>query len=249
MRAYSGREALRSVMEQEFAVILLDVNMPGMDGFETASLIRQRKNSEHVPIIFITAYGDDDHRTRGYSLGAVDYIQTPVVPEVLKTKVSVFVDLFRKTEQVRRQAHWLHHRATQLHKLTEACLAINSAMSMDRILHTMTETARDIIGACGVGDFSCEGVTGRIRRSWRRLRTGMRVGAGAGRGRGTTACRRRCARRTRRCAYPGGDAGAWELAEIGRSEWIGWADQGLAGGPTHRSRRAQHGDDRGVRAL
>src|SRR5215216_384370 len=104
VRAYSGREALRHVLSQEFAVILLDVNMPGMDGFETAGLIRQRKNSEHVPIIFITAFGDEMLASRGYSLGAVDYILTPVVPEVLRSKVSVFVDLFRMTQQTKRQA-------------------------------------------------------------------------------------------------------------------------------------------------
>src|SRR3954467_14522848 len=100
VRAYSGREALRQVLATDFAVILLDVNMPGMDGFETASLIRQRKSSEHVPIIFITAMGDEMHMARGYSLGAVDYILTPVVPEVLRSKVAVFVDLFRKNQQV-----------------------------------------------------------------------------------------------------------------------------------------------------
>src|SRR6266576_2263390 len=66
----SGREALRCLLHQEFAVILLDVNMPGMDGFETAALIRQRKQSEHTPIIFITSFGDETHANRGYSLGA-----------------------------------------------------------------------------------------------------------------------------------------------------------------------------------
>src|SRR4051794_3701951 len=78
VRAYSGRDALRYVLEREFAVILLDVNMPGMDGFETAGLIRQRKSSQHIPIIFITAFGDEMHEARGYSLGAVDYILAPV---------------------------------------------------------------------------------------------------------------------------------------------------------------------------
>src|SRR3954453_24018605 len=102
VRAYSGREALRQGLARDFAVILLDVNMPGMDGFETASLIRQRKSSEHTPIIFITAFGDELHAARGYSLGAVDSILAPVLPEVLRTKVSVFVDLYAKTEQVRR---------------------------------------------------------------------------------------------------------------------------------------------------
>src|SRR5437763_5035250 len=114
VRAYSGREALRAVLQQEFAVILLDVNMPGMDGFETASLIRQRKHSEHVPIIFITAFSDDMHVSRGYSLGAVDYITAPVVSEVLRTKVAVFVELFVKTEQVRRQGDALRRRAAEV---------------------------------------------------------------------------------------------------------------------------------------
>src|SRR3712207_1861394 len=147
VRAYSGREALRHVLEKEFAVILLDVNMPGMDGFETASLIRQRRSSQHVPIIFITAFGDEMHAARGYSLGAVDYILAPVVPEVLRTKVSVFVDLYRKTEQTKRQAETLRRRATQLQKLAGASVAINSALSMPQMLQTVTDTARDIIGA------------------------------------------------------------------------------------------------------
>jgi signal transduction histidine kinase/DNA-binding response OmpR family regulator len=147
VRAYSGREALRAILSDDFAVILLDVNMPGMDGFETAQLIRQRKNSEHVPIIFVTAFGDEDHCTRGYQLGAVDYIQTPVVPDVLKTKVSVFVDLYRKTEQVQRQAEWQRRRAAQLQKLAGASLAINSALSIEKMLQTVTDTARDLVGS------------------------------------------------------------------------------------------------------
>jgi signal transduction histidine kinase/DNA-binding response OmpR family regulator len=102
--ARSGREALRRVLEGEYAVILLDVHMPDMDGFETAALIRQRKQSAQTPIIFVTAYVDDMRASQGYSLGAVDYIYSPVVPDVLRTKVGVFVDLYRKTEQVKRQA-------------------------------------------------------------------------------------------------------------------------------------------------
>src|SRR6266436_3914752 len=101
--ACSGEEALRRVLAQEFAVILLDVNMPGMDGFETAALIRRRKRSSHTPIIFITAFADEMHTAQGYSLGAVDYILSPVVPEILRTKVKVFVDLFRMSQQVKRQ--------------------------------------------------------------------------------------------------------------------------------------------------
>src|SRR3954453_3697722 len=74
VRAYSGREALRHLLADEFCVILLDVNMPGMDGFETAQMIRQRKSTHDLPIIFVTAFGDEMHQQRGYSLGAVDYI-------------------------------------------------------------------------------------------------------------------------------------------------------------------------------
>lgn len=100
----SGAEALRQLLTDDFAVILLDVNMPGLDGFETAELIRQRQRTEHTPIIFLTAYADDAYADRGYALRAVDYLLTPAAPDVLRAKVGVFVDLFHKTEQVRRQA-------------------------------------------------------------------------------------------------------------------------------------------------
>ena len=102
--AESGREALRHLLHQEFAVILLDVHMPEMDGFETAALVRKHKRSAHIPIIFITAYDDDTYAAQGYSLGAVDYILAPVVPEILRAKVAVFVQLFRQREQIKLQA-------------------------------------------------------------------------------------------------------------------------------------------------
>ncbi|MEO5802223.1 MAG: ATP-binding protein [Verrucomicrobiota bacterium] len=105
VKVKSGKEALRELLHHEFAVILLDVAMPIMDGFETAALIRKRMNSEHTPIIFVTSLSDsENHIARGYSLGAVDYILTPIVAEVLKTKVSVFVELFKKTEQIKEQS-------------------------------------------------------------------------------------------------------------------------------------------------
>ena len=103
----SGQDALRQLLEHEFAVILLDVNMPDIDGFETAALIRQYKKTAQTPIIFITAYADDIQTARGYSLGAVDYITTPVVPEILRSKVKVFVDLCRMNRQV---LHWAQER-------------------------------------------------------------------------------------------------------------------------------------------
>lgn len=103
IKASSGKEALKILLKQDFALILLDINMPCMSGFETASLIRQRKNSEHTPIIFITAFGSSENdRALSYSLGAVDYIYSPVVPEVLLTKVSVFVELYKKTAQIKK---------------------------------------------------------------------------------------------------------------------------------------------------
>lgn len=101
--AHSGAEALRQVLQREFAVILLDVNMPDIDGFETATLIRGHRRSAHTPIIFITAYADEMQAARGYALGAVDYILSPVVPEVLRSKVKVFVELHSMQRQLRRQ--------------------------------------------------------------------------------------------------------------------------------------------------
>jgi two-component system sensor kinase FixL len=102
IQARSGKEALRLLLQQDFALILLDVSMPDMDGFETAQLIRQRKNSEYTPIIFITGISTSEmHMHKGYELGAVDYIFTPVVPEVLCAKVAVFVQLYRQREQIK----------------------------------------------------------------------------------------------------------------------------------------------------
>jgi signal transduction histidine kinase len=145
--AHSGREALRHLLNEEFAVILLDVNMPDMDGFEAATLIRQRSSLQHVPIIFITALGDEMHMAHGYRLGAVDYIQAPVIREVLRSKVSVFVDLYQKNAQVRRQSESLRRRATQLQKLAAASMAINSAVAIDQMLQNLASGAGEILGS------------------------------------------------------------------------------------------------------
>ena len=147
VRAMSGREALRHVLQREFAVILLDINMPGMDGFEAASLIRQHRTARHTPIIFITAFGDEPHAQRSYSLGAVDYILAPVVPEVLKAKVGVFVELFRKSAELKRQSEVRERRAAQLQKLAQASAAINASLSLDATLRAITEAARDVLDA------------------------------------------------------------------------------------------------------
>jgi signal transduction histidine kinase/DNA-binding response OmpR family regulator len=100
----SGVEALRYLLDHDVAVILLDVNMPEMDGFETATLIRQRPRTRNTPIIFLTADTDQLHAARGYSLGAVDYLFSPFLPDILRTKVRVFVELARMHAQARRHA-------------------------------------------------------------------------------------------------------------------------------------------------
>jgi two-component system sensor histidine kinase/response regulator len=108
IKASSGREALKWLLTDEFAVILLDVKMPEMDGFETAALIRQRDKSRHTPIIFLTAADSTQTQAvRGYAVGAVDYLVKPVVPEFVRSKVAVFVELAKKTELLRRQAELL----------------------------------------------------------------------------------------------------------------------------------------------
>ncbi len=103
--AKSGEEALRHLLKGEFAVILLDVYMPGMDGYETAHIIRSREQSKGIPIVFLSAVNKEaEHLMRGYSMGAVDYVFKPVEPVVLRSKVAVFVDLFAKTREIERKA-------------------------------------------------------------------------------------------------------------------------------------------------
>jgi signal transduction histidine kinase len=102
--AESGEAALRHVLRDDFAVILLDVRMPRIDGYEVASMVRARPRSSRIPIIFLTAYNKDElHVFRGYSAGAVDYVLKPIEPLILKSKVDVFVDLYRKSEEIRRK--------------------------------------------------------------------------------------------------------------------------------------------------
>ncbi|GAA2258245.1 response regulator [Kitasatospora cystarginea] len=105
VRAASGEEALKALLTDDFAVILLDVQMPGMDGFETAAHIKRRERTRDIPIIFLTAINHGPHHTfRGYAAGAVDYISKPFDPWVLRAKVSVFVDLYTKNCQLKEQA-------------------------------------------------------------------------------------------------------------------------------------------------
>ncbi len=115
IKANSGQEALRQILSADFAVIILDVHMPNMDGFETASLIRERERSQTTPIIFLTGVmKSDTYAFKGYSVGAVDYLIKPVVPVVLLSKVKVFIDLAQKTDQLKRVNEQLRDQALQL---------------------------------------------------------------------------------------------------------------------------------------
>jgi signal transduction histidine kinase/DNA-binding response OmpR family regulator len=121
VKAQSGEDALKCLLRHDFAVILLDVQMPGMDGFETAQMIRGRERSKHTPIIFLTAINTNDRQvSRGYEIGAVDYLLKPIVPEILISKVAVFVDLCQKTAKIERQTdeleatiHALEHQINE----------------------------------------------------------------------------------------------------------------------------------------
>jgi signal transduction histidine kinase/DNA-binding response OmpR family regulator len=141
----SGRDALREVLERDFAVILLDVNMPDMDGFETASLLRAYRRTEKTPIVFITAYADDVEAIRGYALGAVDYISSPFVPEILRSKVKVFVDLHRMNRKLiqyaaEREAVALANaqRAAAEHASRRANLLSQASRALTRSLDTVS---------------------------------------------------------------------------------------------------------------
>jgi signal transduction histidine kinase len=149
--ASSGEEALRWLLDNDCAVILLDVNMPGMDGLETAELIRARRKSAHTPIIFITAFADEMHTARGYSLGAVDYILSPVVPNILRSKVKALVQLHRLNAELKKRsdervalareqaarsiAEESQRRATFL---AEATQVMASSLDVDTILSGVT---------------------------------------------------------------------------------------------------------------
>jgi signal transduction histidine kinase/DNA-binding response OmpR family regulator len=163
VRATSGDEALRYLLNDEVAVILLDVYMPGIDGLETAALIRGREKSRDIPIIFLTADSTGNrHIAKGYSLGAVDYILKPVEPDILRSKVAVFVELFKKTEEIKRQAELLHEKNLELENanlerlgmLIELGQQLAAEHDPARVLEKFCHAARDIIGAA----HTCVGV-------------------------------------------------------------------------------------------
>ncbi|HWC60766.1 MAG TPA: ATP-binding protein [Verrucomicrobiae bacterium] len=163
IEARSGKEALRLLLKNEFAVILMDVSMPTMDGFETAALIRKRPSTEHTPIIFVTSIGNSPTQMyQGYSLGAVDYILTPIVPEVLRAKVGVFVELWRKTEHIKQQAE-------RLREVEEAEHRRRLAEAEDRL---QTETKRNrfftlALDMLGIGDL--DGHLLQVNAAWEKV--------------------------------------------------------------------------------
>lgn len=157
VRAASGDEALQYLLHNDAAVILLDVRMPGISGLETAELIRGRKKTRDVPIIFLTAYDSADKQdlSKGYSLGAVDYIIKPLDPDALKSKVAVFVELYKKTEQVKHQALLLHEKNIQLEnanferlgKLVDLGQRLTAERDPKTLLKLVCKAARDILAA------------------------------------------------------------------------------------------------------
>jgi signal transduction histidine kinase len=173
--ARSGQEALRYILEMEFAVILLDVNMPDIDGLETASLIRQYKKSAQTPIVFITAYVDERQASRGYALGAVDYIPSPVVPEVLRSKVRVFVELFRMNRQLQQQAAAREALARSeaaraaaeeaIHRadyLAEASQLMSRSLNIEDTIQAMFDVAVPMLAPRAVLALATDGTINRI---------------------------------------------------------------------------------------
>ena len=156
VQASSGTEALRCLLNQDFAVILLDVQMPGMDGFETATLIRSRDRSRSTPIIFITAFSSNDtHVFKGYSLGAVDYLFKPLKPEILTSKVQVFVELFQKTVEVKQQATQLAAVNSELSKSEERFRTLCACSPLGIYL-------ADVEGRCTYMNPRCEAISGLV---------------------------------------------------------------------------------------
>jgi PAS domain S-box-containing protein len=144
--ANSGMEALRRLLEDDFAAILLDVKMPEMDGFQTAELIRSRRRSQHTPILFLTAYRNDEHLFRGYDLGAVDFLFKPIVPEILRSKVAVFVEVSRNAALLRRQARILGKAEQKFRSLLEAAPDAMIISSGDGVINLVNSQVEVMFG-------------------------------------------------------------------------------------------------------
>jgi len=137
VRAVTAEDALLLLLEGEFAVIVLDIQMPGMNGIELANLIKKRKRTQHIPIIFLTAYFQDDKDVlEGYGIGAVDYLTKPVNPQILKSKIGVFVDLFRKTRALAATNLALESEVAQRQKAEEALRHVNNELEARVVART-----------------------------------------------------------------------------------------------------------------
>src|SRR5258706_11951421 len=168
VRASSGEDALRYLLDNDVAVVLLDVYMAGIDGLETAELIRSREKSRDIPIIFLTANSTGvSHLSRGYSLGAVDYIVKPVDPDILRSKVAVFVELFRQNQKIKNQAALLEEKNRELENanLNRLNMLIDLGQELaaehepTQVLARFCRAARRIVGVreAAVGRLNDEG--------------------------------------------------------------------------------------------
>ncbi|NJR59070.1 MAG: response regulator [Cyanobacteria bacterium CRU_2_1] len=161
VRATSGQEALRCLLNLDFAVILLDVQMPGMNGFETADLIRSRARTRQTPIIFLTAFNTDDEFVfKGYALGAVDYLHKPIDPVILTSKVSVFVDLFRKTEMLRQQTEEVRRQAAQLSEINNELRRSEERFRLLSVCSPVGIFVTDNAGYCTYTNPRCQTICG-----------------------------------------------------------------------------------------
>ncbi|HEX5430892.1 MAG TPA: ATP-binding protein [Bryobacteraceae bacterium] len=146
MVAEAGTDALRLCLDHDFAAILLDVRMPGMDGLETAEMIRSRKRSRHTPILFLTAYRSDEQLFRGYDLGAVDYLFKPIIPEILQSKVNVFVELSRSEQLLRSQAEELMRAERKFRAVLEAAPDAMVITTEDGVIELANSRADALFG-------------------------------------------------------------------------------------------------------
>lgn len=169
--ATSGQEALKHILADDFAVVLLDVQMPGMSGFETASLIRAREKSQHTPIVFLTANNKSDmHVSRGYSVGAVDYVFKPFEPEILRAKVGAFVELSQKTKELqeevarRKQAEEevLELNRELEHRVAERTAALKAANEGLKVEIAERKRAEEVLA---LNKVHIEGLNDQLRRA------------------------------------------------------------------------------------
>jgi PAS domain S-box-containing protein len=146
VKATSGVDALRHLLEDDFAAILLDVRMPGMDGFETATLIRSRKRSRTTPILFLTGYKNEEHLFRGYDLGAVDFLFKPIVPEILQSKVAVFVELSKNSILLKRQTEELRRAEAGMRAVLEAAPEAMIIFDSENRIRSVNSEAERLFG-------------------------------------------------------------------------------------------------------